>query len=96
MKKQTFIGIDISKKTLDLAIRKDDQMTNLVIANEPKAIRKTLRAYRSDELVIGMENTGRYNQPLYQKQRILIFLFYQILVHLCLLHGQIYSFYQIE
>ena len=66
MKKQTFIGIDISKKTLDLAIRKDDQMTNLVIANEPKAIRKTLRAYRSDELVIGMENTGRYNQPLYE------------------------------
>ena len=66
MKKQTFIGIDISKKTLDLVV-KDDQCTeHFQIGNNPKAVRKFLDTYAEEDLFIGMENTGRYNYPIYE------------------------------
>lgn len=66
MKKQTFIGIDISKKTLDLVVNHDQCTEHFQISNNPKAIRKFLINYVEEDLFIGMENTGRYNYPVYE------------------------------
>lgn len=66
MKKKIYIGIDISSATLDLCVRIDETQESLVIKNEVKAIKAFLKKYVKDDLVIGMENTGRYNWQLYE------------------------------
>jgi transposase len=67
--KQTFIGIDISKRVLDICVLPINGPGQLYqIANTTDAIRQWLLSSFEDsrQLVIGMENTGRYNWPLYQ------------------------------
>lgn len=62
--KNIIIGIDISKKTLDICIKKDQSLTYLSIENTPKAIKCFLKPYGKEQLVVAMENTGRYNWNL--------------------------------
>lgn len=65
MENQIILGIDISSATLDLCLLVNGQPHCLVIANEPGAIRKFFNRYKGERLLIGMENTGRYNWSLY-------------------------------
>lgn len=62
------IGIDISAKTLDVCLKKDDQQEFLQINNCEKEIKKLFKSLskNGEELIIGMENTGRYNFHLYE------------------------------
>jgi transposase len=66
MKKRIFIGIDISSLTLDVCLLIDKSKESLVIKNEVKEIKALLKRFSKYELVIGMENTGRYNWPLFE------------------------------
>jgi transposase len=66
MQNQTIVGIDVSNATLDICISKASGQQSFVINNQVKAISKFLRAYGQDNLLIGMENTGRYNWALYE------------------------------
>jgi transposase len=66
MQNQTIVGIDISDLTLDICIRKDNQNQAFIIKNEVKPILQFFRSYQKAELLIAMENTGRYNWPLYE------------------------------
>lgn len=63
MQNQLIVGIDISSETLDICIQGKHSS---VIKNEAAAIRKFFKAYENDCLLIGMENTGRYNWALYE------------------------------
>jgi len=65
MQNQTIVGIDVSAATLDICVSGKTQKS-LVIKNESTAIRKFFSNYQSDCLLIGMENTGRYNWALYE------------------------------
>lgn len=62
------IGIDISSKTLDICIKKSGRYSYDIIENDVKAIRRFLRKFEDhfDEVIISMENTGRYNWYLYE------------------------------
>src|ERR1044072_2924618 len=65
----TFVGIDISKLTLDICIRQDSTNEHYVIDNEPTAITTfftPLLALKHKGLYVGMENTGCYNYHLYE------------------------------
>jgi transposase len=64
--KKLIIGIDISSKTLDICIKNHPAIEHLVIENEVKAIREFFRKYAKDDLVVAMENTGRYNWNLFE------------------------------
>jgi len=61
MQNQTIIGIDVSSATLDICVGQE----SFVINNDIKAIAKFFKAY-NESLIIGMENTGRYNWALYE------------------------------
>lgn len=65
MEKQSYIGIDVSSATLDICVRQGQEHQSFVIPNQTKDIRSFLRKYTKQKLVIGMENTGRYNWMLY-------------------------------
>lgn len=65
MQNQTIVGIDVSAATLDICITGKKQMS-VVINNTRAAIRKFFHTYQADCLLIGMENTGRYNWALYE------------------------------
>jgi transposase len=66
MKKQVFIGIDVSAQTLDICIKIGAVSESLVIDNQSKIVKRFLKQFASDEVFIGMENTGRYNWPIYE------------------------------
>jgi transposase len=66
MQKQVYIGIDVSSATLDICVRQQEKQQSFVINNDAKDIRAFLRPYARQVLVIGMENTGRYNWMLYE------------------------------
>jgi len=66
MENKTIIGIDISCKTLDLCIRVNGTTNYTVIKNDVKSIHKYFKQYNVSELVVAMENTGRYNWNLFQ------------------------------
>lgn len=66
MEKQIYIGIDVSSATLDICVRQEQTQQSFVINNQVKAIRDFFRKYTKQVLVIGMENTGRYNWMLYE------------------------------
>jgi transposase len=66
MEKQIYMGIDVSSATLDICIRQGQVQESFIINNQVKAIQSFLRKYSKRELVIGMENTGRYNWMLYE------------------------------
>src|SRR5690606_34006408 len=64
--KQVFIGIDVSAATLDICIKVNDSFTSVVINNQIKDIRKFLQPFQQPSVMIGMENTGRYNWAFYE------------------------------
>jgi len=66
MQNQTIAGIDVSNSTLDICVSNASGQRSFVINNTVKAIRKFFQAYKDEELLIGMENTGRYNWALYE------------------------------
>ena len=65
MQNQTIVGIDVSAATLDIYV-KDKEQRSFVIKNNATVIRKFFNTYRNECLIIGMENTGRYNWALYE------------------------------
>ncbi len=68
-KELIIVGIDVSKKTLDICVQKGKDQTSSVITNQPKSItlfiKDLLKQYDKDLLLIGFENTGIYNYSLY-------------------------------
>lgn len=62
-----FIGIDVSKETLDICVKKDNEFSFEKIKNSVKSINKFLKQFKSvqDRTIVCMENTGRYNIYLY-------------------------------
>src|SRR6187399_2393221 len=66
MEKKKIIGIDVSKKTLDVCILDMEKSSQMQIMNSVTAIRKFLRQFEGQSVIVAMENTGRYNWPLYE------------------------------
>jgi len=61
------IGIDISKASLDICVYGKGKQTHFVIDNKTTAIRKFLTRFSKEkQVLVGMENTGRYNWNLYE------------------------------
>ncbi len=66
----TFLGIDVSKKTLDLCLLSPEGTQHLQIANTAVAISRWLKTYARQpehapaQLIIALENTGRYDWTL--------------------------------
>ena len=65
MQNQIIIGIDVSRATLDICVSNTDGQHSFVINNEVKTICQFFKPYK-ECLIIGMENTGRYNWALYE------------------------------
>lgn len=65
--KRIYVGIDISKETLDLCIKRENTFSFKNIKNRVKAIEKLLKTLKKEgkEVFIAMENTGHYNFNLY-------------------------------
>src|SRR5882757_8919461 len=61
----TFIGIDVSSKTLDICVRMQGINQSCVIKNSVKEINRFFKKYNNDHCYLAMENTGRYNWLLY-------------------------------
>lgn len=59
MKSPFFVGVDVSKVTLDIAI--DDQAASLQVANQSSAVRTWLKQLPAG-CHIGVESTGSYHQ----------------------------------
>lgn len=66
MQNQTIAGIDVSNLTLDICILKNGKHQSFIINNQVKDIRKFFGTYKNEQILIAMENTGRYNWPLYE------------------------------
>jgi transposase len=66
MKKNIFIGIDVSKATLDICIKCDQSQSSIVINNNTKDIKKFFKQFTQQNAIVAMENTGRYNWALYE------------------------------
>ena len=64
--KKIIIGIDISSKTLDICLQKEGKTEFVTIANDVKAINGFFKKLAKQEVVVAMENTGRYNWQLYE------------------------------
>lgn len=65
--KKIIIGIDISSKTLDFCVKVGQEVKHQVIKNEISSIQKFFKKYsRQENVVVAMENTGRYNWNLYE------------------------------
>jgi len=64
--KNFIIGIDISSKTLDICVKEQKELTHFEIENSQKAILKFFRNYKENQVVVAMENTGRYNWNLFE------------------------------
>lgn len=62
--KKIIIGIDISSKTLDICVKKDLVVKHSVIENEVKVIKSFFSRYSKEDVIVAMENTGRYNWNL--------------------------------
>ena len=66
MKKIT-IGIDISSETLDICLQKEGKAEFVTIANQVKAIHGFFKKLAKEEqVIVAMENTGRYNWQLFE------------------------------
>ena len=65
MQNQTIVGIDVSSATLDICVSSLCGQRSFIIDNEVKAIHQFFNSYK-ECLLIGMENTGRYNWALYE------------------------------
>ena len=64
---KVFIGIDVSKLTLDFYVKSSSLQQHFQIENSVKAIKKLLKPFENNKnTIIAMENTGRYNFALYE------------------------------
>ena len=63
--KNIIIGIDISSKTLDICLKNGSQIEYDKIDNTQKSIRTFFKAFKGMQVIVAMENTGRYNWELY-------------------------------
>ena len=64
---KVFIGVDVSKLTLDLFVKSNKFEQHYQIKNEVKAISKFIKSFEDQSnIIIAMENTGRYNFALYE------------------------------
>jgi transposase len=64
--KKIIIGIDISSKTLDICVNTEGSSEHFRIANQVRAIHSFFKKLASQQVVVAMENTGRYNWQLYE------------------------------
>lgn len=64
--KKNFIGIDISSATLDICLKQDEELKYFTISNQGKAIASFFKKFAPANAVVAMENTGRYNWPLFE------------------------------
>src|SRR5690606_4967764 len=64
--KKIIIGIDISCKTLDICLKQGEKLSYSTIYNELTSIKGFFKKYTKDEVVVAMENTGRYNWNLFK------------------------------
>lgn len=62
---KNIIGIDISSKTLDICV-KGLATEHFTIENQPSAIKAFFKKYQGEEVIVAMENTGRYNWNLFE------------------------------
>lgn len=76
--KNIIIGIDISKKTLDICLKEGQSISYLTIENKTRAIKGFLNGYMQKNVIIAMENTGRYNWALLEALEPLAFKVYVI------------------
>lgn len=62
-----YVGIDVSKLTLDVCMRSRHNTELFQIKNNAAAIGKLVKKLQQTNaaVLLGMENTGRYNYPLY-------------------------------
>lgn len=65
MQNLTFVGIDVSSATLDICVSGLTGQRSFVIDNDVKSITRFFGKFKQ-ELIICMENTGRYNWALYE------------------------------
>ncbi|KOP39244.1 hypothetical protein AKO67_06805, partial [Flavobacterium sp. VMW] len=63
--KNIIIGIDISSKTLDICI-KEESLNYYSIENNVQAIKRFFKRYSNENVIVAMENTGRYNWNLFE------------------------------
>lgn len=63
---KSIIGIDISSKTLDICVKMDSRTEYYSIENQQSTIKAFFKRYRGQEVVVAMENTGRYNWNLFE------------------------------
>ena len=66
--KSIYVGIDVSKRTLDVCLKGSDKEQYFKIENKPNSIKKLFNELSKIEscAVIAMENTGHYNHQLYR------------------------------
>lgn len=68
--KRIFIGIDVSKATLDICVLHNSNTENFKIKNHAKTIRsffaKLIKQHKEAGFLICMESTGYYNWPSYE------------------------------
>lgn len=76
---KVFIGIDISKLTLDVFVNRCSKTQHYQIENCSRTIKKFFKNFANDtNTVVAMENTGRYNFQLYEILSSLDFLVFVI------------------
>lgn len=73
-----FIGIDISKSTLDICALDKDTSMHYQIENQASQIRKFFRKFTKDSTRICFENTGKYGWVLIEVLTDFEFKFYQV------------------
>ena len=79
MQKQlNFIGIDISKKTLDICILNGTSTEHFTIPNEPDSILRFFNGFKLQDTHICFENTGKYGWELIDVLSKINLRFYQI------------------
>jgi transposase len=63
-----FIGIDVSKASLDICIKNGPDLSFEKIDNTVQAVKRFVKQFKNvqDGIVLAMENTGRYNVHLYE------------------------------
>ncbi len=66
MKKKIIIGIDVSKNSLDVLVKSENSAEDYKIDNSVAVIRRFFKPFAQCEVVVAMENTGRYNWALYE------------------------------
>lgn len=64
--KNIIIGIDISSKTLDICIKDQMELKYLTIENKTSFIKRFFKSYNGENVIVAMENTGRYNWNLFE------------------------------